>query len=263
MASISYYHRYVKHQYTFPWSERYKWVSLLQRFHIVFSSTWSFITKDDKGNRSTDTFTLLDSMNGRDVDNLIKKADKTVAPQTTVTVRVAGTAFWGAMPPAGRIDWSKLPPCPTGEVPRNVASFAKCIVSMGSIVGNHTDLGHMWDFTEYEKNPVSTIWFPYIIRQMREAKSYHIRTLYYAPSTETMYVLVRSNVENSDVMIVKFNSTSAAPAADVPFDLDDGFGDQATKEMDQDFLEWSADHARDPALPLLKLLAPYDVMFLD
>ena len=261
MSSISHYHRYVKHQYTFLWSERYKWIGLLQRFHVVFASNWSFVTKDAKGVRTNEGFRLDESMTGRDVDKLITKSEKTVAPATSVNVIVSGTAFWGAMPHAGRIDWSRLPASPTGEVPKHVDSFAHIVVDMGSIVGDHTDIGRYWDFEEYDKNPIPTIWFPYIIRKMREAKFYQVKSLYFAPSTETMYVLIKST-NNDDLMIVKFSPKSAAPAADVPFDLDDGFGNGATDEMEQDFLEWSSEYARDPAEPLLKLLAPYDAMFL-
>lgn len=263
MASISYYHRYVKHQYSFPWSERQKWVKLLHRFHITFASDWTVVTKSDKGLRTSEAFVLSEHMTDRDVDKLFSEDNKTVAATTPVKVIVAGTAFFGAMPLPGRIDWTKLPSSPDGDVPENVASFTKIVVDMGAIVSNHFDNAIMWDLDKYVKNPVPTSWFPYIIRQMREATFYHVRSLYYAPSTETMYVLVRSNADASDVMVVKFSPTDASPAADVPFDLDDGFGAGATEEMEQDFLEWSSDHALDPDVPLLKLLAPYNVMLVD
>lgn len=268
MASLSYYHRYVKHQYTFPWSDRGKWFYLLQRFHITFASDWTFFARDPKSgkNEALSFYLPTDSHGLKELDKLVKDERKTVLPHTNIKVVVSGTAFWGAMPNSKQIDWTKLPAHPKGEVPKHVEEFTQQVCSTARTVGIMTEGGgYMGDWTKYEMNPIPTEWFPYIIRTMRspDNKRYKVKSLYYAPSVEKMYVTVQDITDTNMHMTVAFDPFRANSSADVPFDLDDGFGGGATNEMTEDYQTWCGEHNRDPHKEVLKLLAPYDVMFID
>lgn len=265
MASISYYHRYVKHMYQFEWNQRGKWLRLLGRFHTIFSSNWEVRAKSKATNKvETISFSVNPDASMRDLEKHLTTQNLTISPTAMVKVIVAGTAFFGAMPDPARIDWKALPEDPKDTpVPEHVAKFAKTVAGMGSIVGNHTDIGISYDLSAFKDIPIGVEWFPYIIREMRKKeKSYLVRSLFYSPSEKTMFVLVRSTEDDDDLMVVRFDEHRADFAADVPFDLDDGFHTNETEEMRAAYDNWVDNHERAPEEPLLPLLAPYDKMWL-
>jgi hypothetical protein len=105
MASLSIHERYGKSQYTFSWSERVKWLKLLNRFHL-FAANWKLnafdIEKDaytKVGFQTNASFTL------DDLENCANATKYKISPTTSVTVLVHGNGFWGTMPAKDRIDW--------------------------------------------------------------------------------------------------------------------------------------------------------------
>jgi hypothetical protein len=234
-----------------------KWLKLLNRFHL-FAANWKLnafdIEKDaytKVGFQTNASFTL------DDLENCANATKYKISPTTSVTVLVHGNGFWGTMPAKDRIDWDKIPTESDKQLPDLVTSFTKEIVGMSHIMGDHTDLGRIYDLSKWENNPVDKSWFPYIIRGVREANSKLI-SFYYSPKGECVYLLFE---DDEDAMVVKFSSSSAAPAADPRFDLDDGFLSDVPDDMSQACMHWVEDTSRDPDKPLLSLLAPYDVMW--
>ncbi len=258
MASISVYHRYVKHQYDFKWSERAKWLRLLGRFHVVFASEWTFPVTRGIGERSSLTLTVGAATTKRDLDDLIVAENARLAGNHgRVRAIVSGTAFWGAMPRG--INWTLLPANPSADVPQLVVDFASVVVHMTRLLTDHTDVAYCWDFSMWKESPVPLEWFPYVIRRLRDERNpFKVKSMFFAPSTCSMYVYV-SNDDN-DHMITRFDQTSVDIAADEKFDLDDGFGEGAPAEMHDAYAVWCEETDRDPDAPVLTLAAPYNVM---
>jgi hypothetical protein len=177
-----------------------------------------------------------------------------------VNVTVHGNGFWGTMPLAPMIQWDKIPidPLPSVDVPEHVTRFVELLLSLSHILGNYTDIGHIFDTSPWEETPVQVDWFPYIINSVRKANS-TLRSFFYAPSVNKVYLLFVSDDE-ADSMVVCFDGSSAYEAADPWFDLDDGFLSEVPAEMSAAFTAWVDGTNMDPDAPFLTLLAPFDVM---
>lgn len=256
MASLSVHERYGRSQYTFPWKDRAKWLQLLNRFHR-FSAYWSIPAFDTIKKEYTTASLKTNSLwTLEDLKKASKGAQFRINPETNVVVTVSGHGFWGTMPFKDQIDWSKLPVEPNKEMPESVTSFARLLVSMSHIMGDHTDLGRSYDFTQWKDNPIDKSWFPYIIQYIRDKNSKLI-SFYYSPTSELVYLLFQ---DDEDAMVVRFNSHSGAEAAEPRFDLDDGFLSEVPHDMTQAFHQWTQETGRDPKKPLLTLAAPYNVM---
>jgi hypothetical protein len=83
-------------------------------------------------------------------------------------------------------------------------------------------------------------------------------SFYYAPLEKVMFLLFKN--DEDDAMVVRFNGHAGNYGADPRFDLDDGFISSVPSSMIEAFMKWSEEHDRDPAVPLLTLEAPFDVM---
>lgn len=260
----------VSHCYEFQWCDRGTWVLLLQRFHRAFKSRWRFVARDrEDASGATDvmTFEIAPDATSDQVWSYFKEAtDRFVMLDTTpVRVTVAGTAFWGAMPLPHGINWRRLPSDPLSNQapPAHVIAYAEQVEQVAHLIGiQGENVSLRLDWTPWEKEPIAPAWFPFIIRHLcRCSEEFSVTSLFWAPSSETMYVMLELDYDATTLMVVRFDGKRAASAADVPFDINDGFsGPDVPAEMHERFIAWTLDDARDPMKPLLTLLGPYASM---
>lgn len=246
MAGFSYHERYDGSEYKFPWGERSRWHRLIQRFHPHGTQTWT-IRRKVKGKDEKEERSLPGPLNMEQLYNAQPHG-------TTCRVVVRGNGFWGTMPQ--RLNWSALSKLlPTGRPPPHVDKFYDLLKSAAGMVGCHYDRASIVDTTAFEAMPVPVEWFPLLIARLREKMM--VTSLFYAPSTQAVYLKLVSAKQRNDEMIVRFTPTVIQYAADPIFDLDQGFEPNvAPAEMHADFAVW--DHK--PRSELLRLRAPFDML---
>lgn len=267
MASLSLHERYGGSRYAFEWRERKRWIALLQRFHCTFGATWAFGVQVVETKAFSDMRYAFDAKDDvvtglRTLEAAVKNGGYKVTPRTNVAVVVRCNGFWGAMP--RKIDWQALPAWPKGAIPATVALFAQKVRETADMVGCYYDIMLEVDFSAFKEKPIDTAWFSFIIGSLRGTpEKYTVTSLYYAPSTESMYVMVKTPAgkEEQGTMIVRFDTHSADYAADPTFDIDEGFADttQVSVEMRDDFRAW-VEKGRPVNAEVLQLRAPFDKM---
>lgn len=237
MACLSVRSRYGGSRYMCEWTDRAKWLALVKRFHGVSYVRCFF--KDEI--MFVETVADMGDGGGR------------------VQMMVKGNAFWGCMP-RGPINWDALPADPSPEVPESVKKYASSVCHAADMVGFGGDLALSFEVD----TPIDPSWFPYVVRAVLAERP--VRSLFYAPSTHTMWLYVLKPADRTGVgqvafdgMIVRFDGVDIDYAADPSCDLDEGiFGSDVPQEMKDDWAKWRDDTNMDPEADVLALRAPYD-----